>query len=170
MNLNPARGRCYVLTVIFRTPAFNERHSNSTHLCQFIHSFETMIHTLGQQLRKLSIIEYLQRTTGRYLAYSRRVKSVMMITVATLDENRRVRQAFGVNFATHVVKMHTLSYVTSCILYGGISVHVAELSEAESIAIVRGVSKAVHYYRMRVAVEDLSDFAIELIVRHCSPI
>lgn len=168
--LDPTRSRCHILTVVFRTPALNERHSNSTHLSQLVYSFETMIHALRQQLRELSVVEYLERTTRGYLAHGRRVEPVMVIAITTLHENRRVRQTFGIYFAAYVVKMHALSYVTSCVLYGGISVDVAKLSEAESVAIVRGIREAVHNYRMGVAVEDLADFAVQLVVGYCCPI
>lgn len=105
-----------------------------------------MIHALGQQLRKLSVVEYLEGTTGGYLAHGRRVEPVMVIAITTLHEYRRIRQAFGIDLAAYIIKMYALPYVTSCVLYGRISIDIAKLSEAESVAVVGGVCEAVHYY------------------------
>lgn len=80
------RGR-HVLTVVLRPPALHERHANRAHLRQLINRFEAMIDALGQQLRELPIIEDLERTTRRYFTYGGRVEAVVVVTVATLNEN-----------------------------------------------------------------------------------
>ena len=62
-----------------------------------------MIDALRQQLRKLLIIKNLERTAWRYLAHGTGMKSVMVIAISRLDEDRRVGEALGVHLATDVV-------------------------------------------------------------------
>lgn len=90
VDLDPARSRGHILTMIFGPPTFDKGHAYRTHLCQLIDSFETMIDALRQQLRELPVIEDLQRAIRRYLTHRRRVEAVVVIAVSTLDENRRV--------------------------------------------------------------------------------
>lgn len=103
VDLDPARRRRHVLPVVLRPPALHERHPDRAHLRQLINRLKTMVHTLREQLRELSVIENLQRTPRRYLAHGRRMETVVMVAVATLDEYRRVGQALRVHLPPYVV-------------------------------------------------------------------
>lgn len=72
----------------------------------------------------------------------------MMIAVTALDENRSVRQTLRIHFATHVVQMHSLPYVASRVFDRGISIHITELTQAEPVAVIRGIREAVYDDRM----------------------
>jgi hypothetical protein len=50
------------------------------------------------------------------------------------------------------------------VLYRGIPVHVAQLSQTESVAIVTGVRETVHCHGSRMTVEHFAYAAIELVV------
>lgn len=102
-----------------------------------------MIDALRQQLRELLIVEYLERAAGRYFADGARMKTMMMIAVSRLHEDRRVGQTFSVNLATHVIQMHTLAYVSPRVLDSRVSIDVRQLSEAESVGIVARICETV---------------------------
>lgn len=153
VDLDPARRRRHVLSVVLRPPALHERHPDSAHLGQLVHRLEAVVHALGQQLRELPVVEDLQRAAGRNLAHGRRMEAVMVIAVTTLHEYRSVRQTFRVHFPPYVIQMHSLPYVTPCVFYSGVSIDVTELPKAEPIAVVRRISEAVDDNRMGVTVE-----------------
>lgn len=64
----------------------------------------------------------------------------------------------------------TFSYVSSCIFYGWVSVHVGQLAEAESVRIVAGVGESINDDGVRGAVEDLTNTAIKLVVCYTGPV
>ena len=64
----------------------------------------------------------------------------------------------------------TFSYVSSCIFYGWVSVHVGQLAEAESVRIVAGVGESINDDGVRGAVEDLAHTAIKLVVCYTGPV
>lgn len=90
VNLNPAGGTCYILTMILCTPALNKAHPDSAHFCQFIHRLETMVYRLGQQLSKLLVVEDLQAASAGYFTDSCWMESMMIVAVATLNKNAAV--------------------------------------------------------------------------------
>lgn len=158
--LYPARGRRHVLAVVLRPPALHKRHPNRAHFGQLVHGLETMVHALRKQLREFPIIEDLQGTARRDLTHSRRMETVVMITIAALNENRRIRQAFRIHFPTHVVQMHPLAYMTSRVLYRRVTIDVAQLAQAEPVAVVGGICETIDYDRVRVTVEHFTDSTV----------
>lgn len=91
-----------------KNPYFNKAHSNSTHLGQLIHHFETMIDWLGKQLGKELVVEDLEAAATGDLADCGWMETVLVVTVAALHKNTAVTDAFGINLPTNVVKMNTL--------------------------------------------------------------
>lgn len=170
VDFDPTRSGSHVLPVVLRPPALDERHPNSAHLRQLVDRFEAVVHALREQLRELSVVKDFQRASRWNLTDGRRMEAMMMIAVATLDEDRRVRQTLRVDLPTNVVQMHAFTYVTPRVLYGRIPVHVAELAQAEPVAVVRGIREAVHDDRVGVTVEDLADSTVEFVVRNRGPI
>lgn len=146
VDLYPARCGRHVLAVVLRAPALHKGHADSAHLGQLVHRLEAVVHTLAEQLGKLLVVEYLQGTRGGDLAHSGGVEAVVVVTVAALDEDGRVRQALGIYLPPHVVKVDTLAYVASGVLNGTVAVYVTQLAEAEAITIVGRVGEAIHYH------------------------
>lgn len=66
--------------------------------------------------------------------------------------------------------MHPLAYVASGVLDSRVSVHVAELPEAEPVAVARGIREAVDHDGMRAAVEYFAHSAIQLVVGDRGPV
>lgn len=91
-----------------KNPYFNKAHSNSTHLGQFIHHFETVIDRLGKQLGEELVVEDLEAAATGDLADRGWVETMLVVTVATLHKNTAVTDTFGVNLPTDIVKMNTL--------------------------------------------------------------
>lgn len=96
VHLDPARRARHVLPVVLGAPPLDEAHADGAHLGQLVNRLEPVIHALGQKRRKLCVIEDLQRTACRNLAHCRRVKAVVVVTVARLHKYCRVGQAFGI--------------------------------------------------------------------------
>lgn len=164
VDLDPAgRGR-HVLAVVLRPPALDERHPDRAHLRQLINRFETMIDALRQQLGELSIVKDLQRTSWRYFTHGRGMEAVVMVTVATLDEDGGVRQTLRVHFTSDIVQMHPLPYVTSRVLDRRVPVHITELTQAEPVAVIRGVREAIDDDRMGVTVENFTYTTVQLVI------
>lgn len=169
VDLYPAGRAGDVLAVILRPPTLDEAHPNRAHFSEFIHGLEAVINALRQQLGELGVVEYPQRTACGDLADGRRVKAVVVVAVPGLDEYRGIRQAFGVHLPVHVVQVDSLADVPPGVLYRGIPVDVAELAEAESVAVIAGVREPVHDHRRRMAMENLTDPAVQLIVGYGGP-
>lgn len=144
VHLDPTRSARHVLSVVLRTPALHEAHPNRAHLGQFIDGFEPVIDALRQQLCELGVVEDAQRAAGRYFAHGGGVEAVVVVAVAGLYENGAIRKAFCVNFAVDVVEVDALAYVTPCVFDGRVAVHVAQLAQAETVAVVAGVCETVH--------------------------
>jgi hypothetical protein len=62
-----------------------------------------MVDRLRKELGEFLIIEDLKRTAGRNLANSRGVETVVVVTIARLNENGRIGKTFGVHFTSDVV-------------------------------------------------------------------
>lgn len=97
--------------MIFGTPAFDETHSDGTHFGELVDSFKPVVDALGKQLGELLVVENLQRAACRDFADGAGVKSVVVVAVPGLDENRAVGQAFSVDLPTDVVQMNTFAYM-----------------------------------------------------------
>lgn len=98
-----------VLTVILGPPSLHEAHPYSTHLGEIEHSSVSVVNALRQQLGELLVVEDLERAVGWDLADCGVVEAVVMVAVARLHEDSRIREALGINLATNVVKMHSCS-------------------------------------------------------------
>lgn len=85
-----------------------------------------MVDTLRQELSKLLIVEDLEGTARWDLAHSGGVEAVVVIAVAGLHEDGRVRQTFGIHFPSHVVEMDSFSNVSSCVFNCRISVNIGQ--------------------------------------------
>lgn len=90
MNFDPARRARHVLPMVLRAPALHKAHPDRAHLRQLVHRLEPVIDRLRQQLRKLLIIEDLQRATGRDLAHCARMEAVVVVAVAALHKDGRI--------------------------------------------------------------------------------
>lgn len=123
-----------------------------------------MINTLREQLCELLVIENLERASWRNFAHRARMEAVMVVAVARLNEDGRIRQAFSVNLAADVVQMDTLADVSPRVLYRRVAVHVGQLTETKPVGVVARVCKTVHDDRVRLTVEHLADSAVELVV------
>ena len=62
---------------------------------------------LRQKLGELLVVENLEGAAGRDFADCCRMKSVVVVAVAGLDENGRIREAFGVHLSANVIQMDT---------------------------------------------------------------
>ena len=68
--------------MIFCSPALDKRHSDGAHLGQLVDGFEPMVDRLGQQGRKLLVVENLQTAAWRNLADGRGMEAVVVIAVS----------------------------------------------------------------------------------------
>lgn len=170
VNLDPAgRGRD-VLSVVFGAPALDEAHSYRAHLGQLVDGLEAVVDGLGQELGKLLVVEDLEGAAGRDFAHGAGVESVVVVAVAALHEDGRVGQALGVDLATDVIQVHSLSDMTTCVFDCTVAVDVAQLAQTEAVRVVRGVGEPVHDDRRRVAVEHFANAAVQLVVSYTGPI
>lgn len=71
---------------VFSSPAFHEGHSDGAHSRQLINSFKALGNALGQQIRKLVIVENFQIATWRYLANRGRMPTIALIAIWALNE------------------------------------------------------------------------------------
>lgn len=85
---------------------------------------------------------------------------MVMIAVATLNEDGCVGQTLGVNLSAYIIQMYPFPYMASSVFYCRISVDIAKLTETESVAVIRGICEAIDDDRMRVAVKYLTDSAV----------
>ena len=107
VNLNPARRAGHILTVVLRTPALYKTHAYRTHLGQLIHSLEPMVDRMTEQGSKLLVVEDLEGAAWWDLAHGGGVKAVVVVAVATLDEDAVVAQALRIYFPTNIIQMYT---------------------------------------------------------------
>lgn len=117
------------------------------------------------------------------------MEAVVIVAVAGLHKYGGIGQALGIHLAGHVVQMHaftceerlvylrflktppthTLTYMTACILYGTVAIHIAQLTQTAAIRVIRWIRKAINNHRIVIAMEDLTDSTIELIVGNGCP-
>ena len=124
VNLYPTRCGGDVLAMVLRTPTFDEGHSDGAHLGQLVHRFEAVIDALGEKSGEFLIVEDLETAAGRYLTDSGGVEPVVVVAVATLNEDCRVAETLGVHLAADVVEVDALADVTAGVLDGRVSVDV----------------------------------------------
>lgn len=158
--LDPARCAGDVLSVIIGAPTLHETQPYRTHFRQLVHGLETVIHRLGEQTCELYVTEDSQSAAGRYLAHRRRVEAVVLVTIARLHENCRVRQALDVHFTVYVKKVHPLADVAASVLDRGVSIDVAQLTQTKSIAFVAGVRETVYDDRCGLGVKHFPDTTV----------
>jgi len=158
------------LTVIFCSPAFHKAHTNGAHLSEFKDGFKSVVDRLREQLRKLLVVEDLERAACRNLADGGWMESVVIIAITRLDENGSVREALGKHFTAHVVKVDAFADVSPRVFDGGVSIDVREETETESVVVVRGIREAVDNDGGRLGVEDFADAGVELVISDRSPI
>lgn len=90
-----------------RITYLDKAHADGAHLCELIHSLKAVVDGLGQQLCKLLVVENLQAATTRYLAHSCGMEAMVVVTVATLDEDTAVTQTLCIHLPTNIVQMDT---------------------------------------------------------------
>lgn len=155
MHFDPARRARHVLPMVLGPPTLDEAHANGAHLRQLVHGLEAVVDALREQLGELGIVEDAQGAPGRDLADGRWMETVVVVTVAGLHKDGGIGKAFRIHLAVDVVQVDALADVASRVLDGRVAVHVAQLAQAETVAIIAGVREAVHDDRGRVAVENL---------------
>ena len=62
--------------------------------------------TMDYYLREFLIVEYLERASWRDFADGRRVETVVVIAIARLDKDGRIRETLCVHLSPDVVEMH----------------------------------------------------------------
>lgn len=171
VHLNPARCRRHILSVILSAPSFDKGHSDGAHFSQLIHSLEAVVHALGQQSGKLLVIENFETTARRYFADCGWVKCVVVVAVARLHKDRGIGQAFRVHLTAHVVQVHSLAYMSSCVLDGGVSIDIGQLTETEAVVVFVGrIGEAVNDDGVSVGVVHLSHSTVQLVVGDAGPV
>lgn len=70
-----------------------------------------------------------------------------------------------ISFVSHLL----LTYMTACILYGTVPIHIAQLAQTAAIRVVRWIREAINNNWIIVAMEDLTHTTIELIVCNWCP-
>lgn len=80
------------------------------HFCEVKDSLVAMIDTLREELSKLLIVEDLEGTAWWDLAHCGGVEAVVVVAVARLHKDGRVRQTLGIHFPSHVVEMDSCKY------------------------------------------------------------
>lgn len=153
---------------ILSSPSFHKRHSDGAHPRQLINGFKALRHWLWKQCSELLVVENFQVTSGWNFANCRRMPSIARVAVRTLNENTRVAETLGEDFAADIVKSNTFPDVSSRLLYNFIAIHVRQKSEAEALG-VWWIGEAVDGdWRLR-RMESLADAQIELVVADRAP-
>lgn len=81
----------------------------------------------------------------------------MMIAVAALNEDGRIRTIFGVHFTADINEMNALADVPSGLFNGAVAVDVAELTEAETASVIARIGKAIDGHLVCVTLKYLAD-------------
>lgn len=129
-----------------------------------------MVDRLCQELGKLLIVEYFEAAATGDLADSGGVETVVIVAVATLNEDAAVTQTFSIHLSTYIVKMDSFSNVASGVLDGGVAVDIGQQTQAEAIAVVGGVGEAIHQHTGGGRQECFSHPIIQLIVHNGAPV
>jgi len=121
--------------VVLGPPALDKGHPDGAHLGQLVHSLEPVVHTLGQQRRKLLVIENFETAAWRDLADGGGVETVVVVAVPRLHKDGGIGETFRVHLAPDIVQVHSFSYMSASVLNGRIPVHIGQLPQAKSIII-----------------------------------
>lgn len=105
VDLDPARRRRDVLTMVLGAPALDEAQSHRAHLGEFKDGLVAALDRVGELTREVAVVEDAQAAAGGYLADRRRVKAVMLVAVATLDEDGGVAETLGEYLAADIVQV-----------------------------------------------------------------
>jgi len=81
VDLDPARGRSHILSVILCPPPLHKTHPDGAHLGQFVHGLEAVVDGLREEGGKLLVVEDLETAAWRDLADGGRVKPVVVVAV-----------------------------------------------------------------------------------------
>ena len=110
------------------------------HLGQLIDGLVAVVHVVLEEVGEVVEAEYFERAAGRDLADGRGQELVDVVAVAGLHKYGRVGEARREDLLRVVVEdeADALPDVSSCALDCGVAVHVAELTEAEAVVILRG--------------------------------
>lgn len=135
MNLDPARGRRNVLSVVLGAPALHKGHPNGAHLGELVDGLEPVVHALGQQGRKLLVIENFEAAARRDLAYRGGMETVVVVAVPRLHKDGGIRETFRVHLTPDIVQVYTFAYMPASVFNGGVSVHIRQLPQTKSIII-----------------------------------
>ena len=117
--------------MVLCSPTLDKRHSDGAHLGKLVDCLEAMVDRLCEECRELLIVEYLETAARGDLAHGGGVEAVVIITIARLNKDGRVRQTLRVHLATNIVEMNTLAYVSPGVLNGGVPVDVGELTQTK---------------------------------------
>lgn len=169
MNLNPARCRGYILTMVLCTPTLDKAHTDGTHLGEFVDHLKAMVDVLGEEGSKLLVVEDLERASWRDLADRGRMEAVPMVAVTALDKDTAVTETLCIDLTSNIVQMDTFSDVSPCILYGGIAVDVREETQAEAVMVIGWIRETIHDDAGRSSMEGLPHSVVELIVSNGTP-
>lgn len=140
------------------------------HLGQLVNGLEAVVDALREEIGKELIVEDLQGTGRRDFDDGAQMEAALVVAVPGLDEDRRVRIALGKEGPTDVVELDALADVAPGVLDGRVPVDVRQLAKAEAGGAVPRVGETVDDDRGRVAVEDLADSGVELVVGDGSPV
>lgn len=72
---------------VFGAPSFNKRHPNSTHSRKLINCFKSLGYALREKSSKFLVIEDFQIAPRGYLTYRRRMPTIALIAIGTLNED-----------------------------------------------------------------------------------
>ena len=93
------------------------------------------------------------------------MKAVTVVTIPTLYKDGRVAKAFSINLSTNVVKVHTFSNVSSCALYGRVTIDIRQQTQAESLRVFGvGIGESINKNTGGVGLELLSDSVVQLVI------
>ena len=105
MNLNPAWSASDILSVVLSAPALHKTQPYRAHLGELKHSLVAARDGLGKPVCKVLIVEDAETAARRDLADGRRVKAVILVAVATLNENTGITQTLSIHLTTNIVEV-----------------------------------------------------------------
>lgn len=104
---NPTRGAGDVLAVIFSAPSFDETQTHNAHLRKLKYSFKSLTDRLIKQICEFLIIEDSEAAARRDFADGRRMESMVIVTIATLDKDATFAQALGKYLTSDIIQMNS---------------------------------------------------------------
>lgn len=126
VQFDPTRRRRDRLAAVLGAPAFHEAHSDRAHPRELVNSLKALVDRLREQGGEFLIVEYLQIATWGDFADSSRMPAIALVAIWGLNENGRIAQAFGKDFAADVIEPDSLADVTSRLFNDWIAVNVRQ--------------------------------------------